>query len=61
MKLNKVTQQLGDIKYEITLYGDISNFLYKLSNGDVDDAENKLLYSLSFPNNLSHQISKDTL
>ena len=61
MKLNKITQQLGDIKYEITLYGDISNFLYKLSNGDVDDAENKLLYSLSFPNNLSHQISKDTL
>lgn len=61
MKLNKITQQLGDIKYDITLYGDISNFLYKLSNGDVDDAENKLLYSLSFPNNLSHQISKDTL
>lgn len=61
MKLNKIKQQKSEIAYDITLYGELSNCLYKLSNTDVYDPENKLLHSLSFPNNLSHKINKDTL
>ena len=61
MKLNKIKQQKSEIAYDITLYGELSNCLYKLSNTDKDDKDNKLLYSLTFPNNLTHVINKETL
>jgi len=62
LQLAKIVMEQGRIlKYQVNLYGSLTNIFSKLMNGDINDPNNKLLRSLKYPNRLTHPLTKHML